>query len=91
MSFKKNSIGRKKSGITEKQNRGYEMKNIYEMYKDNELPAKLNLQIKNRQSFCKTEEEKIFIAGFMIHQEIVRIQETMGKDNWVLGVEVKGQ
>ncbi len=67
------------------------MKNIYEMYKDNELPKRLQLQIKNRQSFCKTEEEKIFIAGFMIHQEIVRIQETMGKDNWVLGVEIKKQ
>lgn len=67
------------------------MKNIYEMYKNNELPEKLKLQIKNRQSFCKTEEEKIFIAGFQIHQEIVRIQETMGKDKYVLGVEVKGQ
>jgi hypothetical protein len=31
------------------------------------------------------------MAGFMIHQEIVRIQETMGKDKWLLGVEVKGQ
>ena len=67
------------------------MKNVYEMYKNNELPEKLKLQIENRQSFCKTEEEKIFIAGFMVHQEIVRIQEIMGKDNWVLGVEVKGQ
>ena len=67
------------------------MKNIYEMYKNNELPERLQLQIKNRQSFCKTEEEKIFIAGFMIHQEIVRIQEIMGKDKWVLGVEVKGK
>ena len=67
------------------------MKNVYEMYKNNELPAKLKLQIENRQSFCKTEEEKIFIAGFMIHQEIVRIQKIMGKDNWVLGVEIKGQ
>ena len=67
------------------------MKNVYEMYKNNELPEKLQLQIKNRQSFCKTEEENIFIAGFMIHQEIVRIQKLMGKDSWVLGVEVKGQ
>lgn len=91
MSFKKNSIGRKKSGITKLLHRGYEMKNVYEMYKNNELPEKLKLQIENRQSFCKTEEEKIFIAGFMIHQEIVRIQKIMGKDKWVLGVEVKGQ
>ena len=67
------------------------MKNVYEMYKNNELPEKQKLQIKNRQSFRKTEEEKIFIAGFMIHQEIVRIQKIMGKDKWVLGVEVKGQ
>ena len=67
------------------------MKNVYEMYKNNELPAKLKLQIENRQSFCKTEEEKIFMAGFMVHAEIMRIQEKMGKDSWVLGVEVKGQ
>ena len=67
------------------------MKNVYEMYKNNELPAKLKLQIENRQSFCKTEEEKIFMAGFMIHQEIVRIQKIMGKDKWVLAVEVKVQ
>ena len=67
------------------------MKNVYEMYKNKELPERLQAQIKNRQSFCKTEEEKIFMAGFMIHQEIVRIQETMGKDKWVLVVEVKGQ
>lgn len=67
------------------------MKNVYEMYKNNELSPKLQLQIKNRQSFCKTEEEKIFMAGFMVHQEIMRIQEKMGKDKWVLGVEVKGQ
>lgn len=57
------------------------MKNIFEMYKNNELPPKLKLQIENL----------IFMAGFLIHQEIVRIQEIMGKDNWVLGVEVKGQ
>ena len=67
------------------------MKNVYEMYKDKELPPKLQLQIKNRQSFCKTEEEKIFMAGFMVHQEIMSIQEKMGKDKWVLGIDIKGQ
>ena len=67
------------------------MKNVYEMYKNNELSPRIQSQIKNRQSFCKTEEEKIFMAGFMVHAEIMRIQEKMGKDSWVLGVEVKGQ
>ena len=68
------------------------MKNIYEMYKNNELPERLQLQIENRQSFCKSEEEKIFMAGFMIHKEIMRIKEIMGKDSWILGVEeIKGQ
>jgi hypothetical protein len=67
------------------------MKNVFEMYKDKELPPKLMLKIKNRQTFCKTEEEKLFIAGFMVHAEIMRIQETMGKDKWILGVDVKGQ
>ena len=67
------------------------MKNVYEMYKNNELSPRIQLQIKNRQSFCNSEEEKIFMAGFMVHAEIMRIQERMGKDKWVLGVDIKGQ
>ena len=67
------------------------MKNMYEKFRDRELPPELQKHIEDSVLSAETQEERWFKAGFLVHCEIERLKETMGKDNWTLGIKVKGQ
>ena len=67
------------------------MKNVFEMFKDKELAPELQSRIESRMENAETEQEKWFVAGFMVHCEIERMKKIMGEDNWSLGIKIKGQ
>ena len=77
MSFKKNCIGRKESGITRLLHRATGMKHILETYKDNELPE----QVKG-----KLEKAETFQSILHLHSQLKKINK-----DWEIGIEIKKQ
>ena len=75
MSFKKNSIGRKKSGITRLLHR--EMKHILDTYKDNELPEQVKGKLENAENFQSL---------LHLHSQLKKINK-----DWEIGIEIKKQ
>ena len=77
MSFKKNCIGRKESGITRLLHRETEMKHILETYKDKQLPEQMKEKLEKAENFKSL---------LHLHSQLEKINK-----DWEIGIEIKKQ
>ena len=52
-------------------------KNIYEKFRDKELPEELQRHLESTMSFCKDHDEALFKAGFMAHANYDKYREQL--------------
>ena len=57
------------------------MKNLYEQWRDKELPAPFQEQIDTSVKFTQSEEERLFKAGFITAENILKIRIAQGLDD----------
>ena len=53
-------------------------KNMFEKYRDREIPEPFQTQIESRAEYGESLEEKWFIAGFFTAQKIKKIRKAEG-------------
>ena len=58
-----------------------ENKNMYTLYMQKKLPKKIQDHIDARVSFSDDENEKLFLAGFMVAKNIYEIKKEMGMED----------
>jgi len=52
--------------------------NMYDLWKAKELPEPYQGNIDSRLQFCKSEEERLFTAGFFVSKKIKEIRKALG-------------
>jgi len=52
-------------------------KNLYEKFRDKELPEELQRYLEASISFCKDHDEALFKAGFIAHAEYDKYREQL--------------
>jgi hypothetical protein len=52
-------------------------KNLYEKFRDKELPEELQRHLEASISFCKDQNEAMFKAGFMAHANYDKYREQL--------------